>query len=424
MKETLKTSALALLIVISLVQSYFLIYRLPGADPVVKTENDYVQTEKMGTEMEAVQTVFPKKMIIHMGDDRHTVFYPDSTFYKLIYSRLQGRQFDGFQRVVAQNLDWSKIRSEDEGIELSFGTGIPVVLLEKMMQIAPDPLFESESISRIFLYNTKGEDKVHVFFFSEQGDVVYEASKADLTVQDLQQHVNFGQSWTPYDLVGNTYYVPEKPLELVQAGFTTGRFTVEQMQRSLFFDLSFTRNIKEKDGSEIYTDSKRSLQVQNQNWMNYTDPAVPATGENSPDRNAVSAVDFVNQHGGWNGRYRMELGEENAGKQTVLFQQYYQEFPILDVPEFHYGVMRLEMNQGTATVYERSLLYMEQENEGKQMVTLSGGEELKDKVNAAAAFGEVVDLCPGYRPELTENGLLLKPVWVLELKDGTIKTLP
>lgn len=425
MKETLKTAALTFLILASLVQSYFLIYRLPGSNPVVKTENDYVQTENMGTEMEAEQTIFPKEMIIHMGDNRHTVFYPDSTFYNLIYSRLQGRQFDGFQRDVAQNTNWAKIRSEDEGIELSFGSGVPVALLQKTMQIAPDPLFESESISRIFLYNTKGEDKVHVFFFSERGDVVYEASKADLTVQDLHQHVNFGQNWVPYELVDDTYYVPEKPLQLVQAGFETGQFTVEQMQRSLFFDPSFTRNIREKDGSEIYTDSKRSLQVkQNQNWINYTDPAVPAAGENSQGKNALSAVDFVNQHGGWNGRYRMELGEESEGKQIVLFQQYYDDFPIIDVPEFHYGVMRLEMRQGTATVYERSLLYLKEENQQKTMIKLSGGEQLKSNIAIAAKDGEVQDLYPGYRPVLQDKGLALQPVWVLELKDGTIKTLP
>lgn len=424
MKETLKTSALVLLIMASLVQSYFLIYRLPGSDPVVKTENDYVQTENMGTEMEANQTIFPEELIIHMGDNRHTVFYPDSTFYNLIFSRLQGRQFDGFQRDVVQNVDWAKIRSEDEGIELYFGSGVPVVLLQKIMQIAPDPLFESESINRIFLYNTKGEDKVHVFFFSEQGDVVYEASKADLTVQDLHQHVNFGQNWVPYELVNDTYYVPKQPLQLVQANLETGQYTVEQMQRSLFFDPSFTRNIREKDGSEIYTDSKRSLQVkQNQNWINYTDPAVPSAGENSPDKNALSAVDFVNQHGGWSGRYRMEMGEDTEDKQTVLFQQYYDSYPIIDVPEFHYGVMRLEMRQGTATVYERSLLYLKEENEKKTMVDLPGGEQLKAKIDLAAKAGTVKDLYPGYRPVLEEQGLELKPVWVLELADGTVKTL-
>nr|WP_237691097.1 two-component system activity regulator YycH [Paenibacillus caui] len=420
----MKSAVLALLIVASLVQSYFLIYRLPGSDPVVKTENDYVMTENMGTEMEVDHVIFPKQMVVHLGENKHTVFYPDSTFYNLIFSRLQGRQFDGFQRDVAKNLDWAKIRSEDEGIELEFGSGVPVTLLQQIMQIEPDPLFESESINRIFLYSPKEADKVHVFFFSVKGDVVYEAAKADLTVQDLKQHVDFGRSWMPYTLVDNTYYVPAKPLELVETGFEIGQFTVEQMQRSLFFDPSITRNIREKDGSEIYTDSKRSLQVrQNQNWINYTDPAVPATGDNSPDKNALSAVDFVNQHGGWNGHYRMELGEETDGKQTVRFQQYSSSFPIIDVPNFHYGVMKLEMRQSTTTVYERSLIYMKEENREKRIVKLAGGDDLKARIAAVSKDNDVADLYPGYRPVLEESGLVLKPVWVLELKDGSVRML-
>ncbi|GGA46975.1 YycH family regulatory protein [Paenibacillus physcomitrellae] len=423
MKETLKSAALALLIAASLVQSYFLIYRLPGTNPVVKTENDYVATENMGAAMEASSMIFPKQLVVHLGDNKHTVFYPDSTFYNLIFSRLQGRQFDGFQRDVAQSRDWAKIRSEDEGIELEFGTGIPVPLLQKIMQIAPDPLFESESIDRIFLYSSKNEDKVHVFFFSVQGDVVYEAAKADLTVQDLKQHVDFGRSWMPYTLVDNTYYVPDKPIEMVESTLETGQYTLEQMQRS-FFDPSITRNIREKDGSEIYTDSKRSLQVkQNRNWINYTDPAVPATGETSPDKNALSAVDFVNQHGGWSGRYRMELGEETDGKQTVRFQQYYDNYPIIDVPDFHYGIMKLEMREGTTTGYERSMLYVKTENQSKRIVQLPYGEDLQARVAAAAKNSRITALYPGYRPSMGEAGITLKAVWVLELEDGTVQVL-
>ena len=98
-------------------------------------------------------------------------------------------------------------------------------------------------------------------FFSTEGDVVYEAAQADLTVQDVDQLVDFGLSWTPYKMVDGRYYTPAKELNMVSMELPIGEYTVEQMQRSLFFDPSITRNIREKDGSEIYTDSKRSLQV-------------------------------------------------------------------------------------------------------------------------------------------------------------------
>ncbi|MBW4841351.1 MAG: hypothetical protein KZY74_18330, partial [Paenibacillaceae bacterium] len=153
MKERVKSLALALLVACSLVQSYFLIYQLPGSNPVVKSESDYIRTENMGTTLEADAMLFPAQIAVHMGEERHTVFYPDSTFYNLIYNRLKGRQFDGFQRYDIDNIHWSDIRSKDIGVELEFGGGVPVELLQKVMQIAPDPLFDAENVNRVLIYN-------------------------------------------------------------------------------------------------------------------------------------------------------------------------------------------------------------------------------------------------------------------------------
>lgn len=429
MKERVKSLMLALLVLCSLVQSYFLIYRLPGSDPVVKTESDYIKTENMGQSAEAENMLFPSQIAVHLGEDRHTVFYPDSAFYNLIYSRLKGRQFDGFQRYGVENINWTEIRSRHTGIELQFGDGMPVALLQKVMQIAPDPLFEGESISRVLIYNSENEDQVRVFFFSSQGDVVYEATKADLTVQDVRQQVDFGKDWVPYTLV-NGYYIPEKPVRMVETGLEIGLFSTDQMQSSLFSDPSITRYIREKDGSEIYTDSKRSLQVrQDRNWINYTDPAAPAAGENNPGRNVLSGVDFVNQHGGWNGQYRLKKTADTGGEEhTVVFQQYYGEgqfgaFPIIDISSFHYGEITLEMRMGTITGYERSLIYSTGEFWEKTMVELSSGDELREQLARLEKESEIVSLYPAYLPSLSKERLQLKPIWAVELKNGATRML-
>ena len=429
MKERIKSLFLTLLVVGSMVQSYYLIYRLPGSDPIVKSENEYIVAENMGTHLEVESMVFPAQILIHMGDDRHSVFYPESTFYNLIYSRLGGRQFGGFQRYSLENINWTDIRRRHEGIELKFENSVPVTLLQKAMQISPDPLFDAESINRILIYNTENEDQVRVFFFSSDGNVVYEATKVDLTVQDVKQQINFGEEWVAYTLVDG-YYIPEKSIDLVETGLPIGQYTAEQMQRSLNFDSSITRYIREKNGSEIYTDSKRSLQVrQDRNWINYTYPAAPSTGDNSSSKNILSAVDFVNQHGGWSGKYRLEQSKDrDDDKHIVTFQQYYGTaqygaFPILDLSTFHYGTITLEMRQGTITGYERSLLYVEEGTWFKKVVTLPGGKELREKINRLSSEAMITNLYPAYLPSLSKEGLLLIPTWVVELSNGATRVL-
>ncbi len=425
MKERIKSLVLAALVAASLVQSYFLIYRLPGGgDSIVTSETNYVKTENMGQERSIEELIFPDQMIIHMGQDKHTVFYPGNTFYQLIYSRLKGRTFEDFQRRNVQSVHWDQIRKESPGFELSFKEGMPVALLQRVMRLGTDTLFQGETINRIAIYTTPNDTKAHALFFSAKGDVVYEATQADLTVQDVQQHVDFGTSWTPYTLMEGGYYIPAQALDAIEADVPTGQFTVEQMQRSLFFDPSMTRNIREKDGSEIYTDSKRSLQVkQFQRWISYTDPAAPPAGQSDASKDALSAVDFVNQHGGWKGRSRMML-RSTDNKTQLQFQQYYGSFPIMDSMQFRFGTINMEMQQETVSSYERSLEYLNEGAETKKSIKLPGGDKLKNLIRKVAGENrKVVDVYPAYRTSAMEDGLRLIPVWVIRFGNGEETTV-
>ncbi|WP_410512896.1 two-component system activity regulator YycH [Paenibacillus sp. BR2-3] len=440
MKERIKSWILALLVLSSLIESYYLIYRLPGSDTAVLSKNLYVKTDNMGPEEKVENLLYPDQMIIHMGDNKHTLFYPSSTFYNLILNRLKGRGFESFQRRSVQDFDWAKLRSENPGIELSFGAGIPVTLLQRVMQLSPDSLFAGESIDRIWIYNLKNDSKAHAIFFSTRGDIVYEAAKADLTVQDVQQHVDFGKNWTSYTTVNGDYYVPDSNVSVVEAEIPSGMYTIGQMQSSLFFDAGSTRYIREKDGSEIYTDSKRSLQVdQEQNWMSYSDPAALPAGESTPAKDALEAVDFVNQHGGWNGSYRLEASEDGTGEQMasaeegnqerlVSFQQYYGSYPygsypIMNKPQLRYGVINLDLQQGTVSSYERSLMYVDETKAVKKVVELSGGETLKNQLAQIGKASSVKELAPAYVPVVKGDKLQLHPVWKVTLSDGTVLTL-
>ncbi|NMO94220.1 YycH family regulatory protein [Paenibacillus lemnae] len=425
MMERIKTSFLAFLVLCSLIQSYFLIYRLPGSESVVQSGNSYIETDEMGPEEKTENLIYPKNMVVHLGADKHTMFYPGQMFYDLIYNRVKGRSFDSFQRRTVSNMDWSALRSANKGIELNFGSGIPVTLLQRVMQISPDSLFEGESIHKMWLYSVDGEPKVHALFFSTEGNVVYEAAQADLTVQDIGQLVDFGQEWVPYTLSEDeSYYIPEQPVDMVSLELTTDLYTVEQMQRSLFFDPGITRNIRERDGSEIYTDGKRSLQVdESQHFINYTDPAAPPSGESNPGRDVLTAINFVNQHGGWNGSYRLSGTLESQDRTAVEFQQYYRGYPILDTPGLNYGLMVMELQQGTVTSYERSLLHAERQEQEKRIYNLPGGDRLRELLGVVPENVNITALQPAYRPSLQEDQLRLTPVWAVVLQDGTMKEL-
>lgn len=425
MMEKAKSALLALLVALSLTQSYFLAYNMPSLEAKVKSEQDYVQTEPLGPEEKVENLLFPEEIVLHMGDDRHTVLFPDNApYYDLIFTKLRGRDFKGFQRSSADVVDWDQVRRENRGLELRFGRPIPFELLQDVFKIDGDFLFSRDSIDRIWIYVRKDSEEVRVFFFSSDGRSLYESIRADLTVGDVATNVGFGEFWTPYQTLDGQLYLPEKAYNRVtQMQVPINRYTIEQMQRNLFFDPGVTRAIQERpDGNLIYTDGKRGLIVgENGGWMSYTDPVAPTEGRNDLIDNVTGAVQFVNQHGGWNGMYRLGLSGEPDTDSAIRFQQYYDRVPILPGKNLTFGFMQLRMQQGVATSYERSLLVMGDRSKNRQSRVLPGGEALQSLISRAALGSRVESLFPAYRPSLDKEFITLHPVWAVRLANGTVQ---
>ncbi|MBW5448755.1 hypothetical protein GE107_22190 [Cohnella sp. CFH 77786] len=429
MMEKAKSVLLGLLVALSLVQSYFLAYSMPSMEAKVRSNQDYVSTEPLGPEQKVEQLIFPEQIILHMGEDKHTVFYPDNApYYDLILTKLKGRDFKGFERSAADTVDWDQVRRDDLGLELRFGRPIPFKLLQGQgeggFKIETDFLFSGDSIDRIWIFVRKDSEEVRTFFFSADGSNVYESLRADLTVGDVATNVGFGQYWTPYRTTDGELYVPEKPynwLNEMQVPIT--RYTTEQMQRNLFFDPGTTRAIQErKDGNLIYTDGRRALKVgENGGWMSYTDPVAPPESQTDLVDNVTGAVRFVNQHGGWNGQYRLTLSGEADTGSVLRFQQYYGKVPVLPGRNLTFGYMQLQLQQGTVTSYDRSLIILGDTPKNRKGRLLPGGDTLRALIAGAGLASKAVSLFPAYRPSLEKDAITLRPVWAVRLADGTLQ---
>ncbi|MFD2615294.1 YycH family regulatory protein [Paenibacillus gansuensis] len=421
MKEKAKSVLLAVLVLLSLLQSYFLAYNFPNFSITNQPESGYIRTDLQGTEETAENLLQPDEMILHFGLDKHTVLYPETEFYNLIFQRLKGRTFDGFQRLSILTVDWSEIRKTFKGVEIRFNKGIPMNLLARMMQIQGDTALESDTINRIWIYMKENKEEVRTLFVNDTGSAIYESTKADLTVKDVEEFVGFGEFKTPYATEYGEYYLPSEPLKIVKYRIPYDQFTSDQMQRSLFPDPGITRNLPEKDGSVIYTDSKRGLRVINKSkWITYTDPIAPVDSSNNVLENLYASVQFVNRHGGWNGKYILHEtgGSEADGNNRFMFQQYYGPYPIISDEGASFGYMRLTAQKGVVSAYERSLINLDKPVTEKTQLELPGGKELQDRLLNRKLPSPVRDLYPAYVPTITEKYVELRPVWAVETADG------
>lgn len=426
MMEKAKTAALIALVALSLLQSYLLAYSMPGLGATVRSEQDYVNTEPLGTSSSVEGVIFPEDLVLHMGDDRHTVLHPGTQFYDMILKqRIVGREFKGLQRSVANLMDWEEIRKNELGIELRFGNGLPVDLLQKLLKLEGDLLFLNERIERIWIFKLSDSEEVRTFFFSSDGESVYEAVRADLTVRDVQDYAGFGEHLPLYRITEDGLYLPEEPLQATELVYPYEMYSPEQMQRSLFFDSSTTKAIVDRSGSEIFTDGKRGLKVeQNGMWINYTNSSAGQNHDIVFSENVYASVDFVNLHGGWDGSNRLISSTPSEEKKYVGFRKYIEEYPVIDTSPFRYGYMRLTLHQGVVTEYSRSLLTLKTRWESRDSRWLIGGEALEKRLDAYNKRDEVVALFPALRAvPMDENRLQFVPVWAVRLKDGTEEIL-
>lgn len=426
MMEKLKTTTLIMLVALSLLQTYLLAYSMPGLGATVRSDQDYVNAEPIGSTASVESVIFPEEIIIHLGDNKHTVIYPGTQFYEMILKqRIVGREFKGFQRNPANLLNWEEVRRNDIGIELQFDHGISVELLQKLLKLEGDLIFLNEKIDRIWIFKTTDTEEIRTFFFSSDGQAVYESVRADLTVRDVQDYVGFGQYLPTYQMTADGLYIPDAPIQATEMVFEYETYSPETMQRSLFSGPNTTWAIEDRSGSQIYTDGKRGLQVeQNGMWMSYSMRAARQSGENVLSENVYASVDFINQHGGWDGVHRLVNPTPAMGEKYVTFRKYVEQYPVIDYSPFRYGHMRLTLQQGVVTEYTRSLITLHPNTESREIRWLPGNETLENRLQHYSRRGEVTALFPALKTiPLGEQRLQFVPVWAVRHMDGTEEVL-
>jgi regulatory protein YycH of two-component signal transduction system YycFG len=417
MMDKLKSFLLVILIISSLLQSYLLAYSKPNHDPI--TETQYIETELLGEQREVSQMIFPQQMILHTAEQKHTVLYPNTPFYNMIYNKVKQRTFEGFREITRSMSGWDEIRDKVTGVEIHFKEGIPLTMLKNIMLLEDETLYSTDYINRIWITVTENSEDVRAFFFSVSDLNVYEATRVDLTVRDIEQFVGFGEYLPNYAVQPNGYYTPMESIEFVGYRFSYNRYTLDQLQNSLFVDPGISRKILERDGTEIITDGKRGLQMdREQDWMSYSDPVAVAEFGNDVRENLLAAVQFINRHGGWNGNYVVHHTPANRN-QNFIFRQYLNALPIISSPGLNIGYMKIILQKGVVSNYERSLININYDSAEKQFVSLPGGEELDKLIQSYSGFHRISSVIPAYYPVIKEDYIDLIPKWAVELTDGS-----
>lgn len=426
MREIIKSYVLAFLVIASLFQSYYLAFGKPEFKPLQSTGD--VQTTWNGSTKELASLIEPQQIVLHFGNERHTVLGQNQFFFEETFKKLTQRSFDAFKQIQANSINWNQIRNSRSGFEVSFSSGIPVSILSDVLQIQGDFGEYLDFIKTIWITTNAKGDAVKAYFVTKDNQYVFEATKVDFIVKDIEQIVGWGLALNQrnnYVWVNNSYYLPEKPISLNTYTYTYSEFTSKQIQSSLFVDPTTSRKLLNQQGVEIYTDGKRGLEIDRTNkWLIYSDPITVPESSSNLELNLQAAVKFVNLHGGWDGKFVLSEMPEDIN-QAFGFTEYVNGLALFGPNSYIKNNVEVAMKNGLVTNYERSNAQIDTQK--WNTVTngeISGLTDLLAKNKEYLDSTEVEVIYPVYVLKYLENQIVeLKPQWAAKQVNGQVRLL-
>lgn len=436
-KEPVKTALLTVLIVISFLLTAILWSNRPQFQPFEPVQ--YVKSKPVQTR-QLKELVTPEAVMYHYGEDRHTKAYANDARYRYIAAEMGKWYFFDFVSYPLTEEKWNALTRKSTGLEIQFRSNVPIKVVSQLFNFQDEGYQQINGIDRLWLYYSEEEGTVFALFINSQEEKILRARTA-VSVKDLRESYLPMGKMLPEQILkvtrlkGDSSYGPDKPFwyiyYLPKNTVKMGRFlynflpiTDDELIDAYFLDRTLVRQIVERDGTIIYTDGSRSIQMPpGQQMITFTDPAFQQGNRNMTKEDKVKgAINFINSHLGWTDDYHFESIVEHEHEEDIIkFRQYLGAYPLISPGESQLDSIAIMSEAGQVVTMKRSLIDLDKYIDHKEWLVMSGPElyqyirdqkllDLKNVKNAYLA----------YQAKVHQGYVELLPTWVIESVDGQV----
>ncbi|MCL6451060.1 MAG: hypothetical protein K6T75_07210 [Acetobacteraceae bacterium] len=315
--EAVKGWALAVLVLLSLGLSARVWLGAGGGYPLVP-EREYYRAASPGSwRQELTKLLAPSRLVVHLGEGRHTAFRPGQDGYQRFWAGLFPLLSQGqypAQGWVPQDPEAVQRLRDGPGLEAVFPVSLPIevwaeawggqasgqagsqgpVLVDAVFVGLGDPpqLLIHRAYTQVYLAPAAPGGAVLEVAGLRQLLSGLQGSRAAPYVELVSPH--------PGVPVRRGIYVPEQPPRLAPVAMGEEAGAGSDPVAEFFPDPSVVREMVERDGATIYTDGRRSLRVYPDGELEYQAPVGPEEGESLPPLEVLRrAVEFVALHRGF-----------------------------------------------------------------------------------------------------------------------------
>ena len=426
--------------------------RVSGSDSAV-----YHALSPVGEAYYLSTAVTPGRIVVHLGEDRHTVFLPGFSGYERVWSAVTSslREIDAafLEKPSPPSVEKSTVEMlrRTPGIELiisppiHFGTWLEVLSMIPGAS-ASEPGGPGGGRVTVRHYQV---DRVAVFWDGSMRGFVRRADTGDYFELAFK-----GQTGKPREIVELSssvvpgyreltnekgvpvqegIFVPKRPPYIARVEVNPEPVDPERTAAQFFPDLTVIRRVEERDGCTVFTDGKGWLRVLGNGFLEFTrtDRARNPAGGLGVTGALGSAIEFIRFHGGWpEGMYLSSLAvagdyeglPDNGVIYKLGFRARYRGIPVLGEE----GAVQVSVSSRGVLVYTRLPRQFGKSKEEPRQV-LGADDALASLRAFLEKSGEhrlpiVADMYLAYSGarasvDTAQKGFI-EPVWALCLADG------
>ncbi len=435
-RENTKTVLLNLLVLTSFILTWFLWQNHPQFEVIAPTT--YIESKTVGESKQLEELIEPDSIVFHYGADHHTKANANDAQYRVLSSLMAKWYFYDFLYFPLPDDKWQALTKDKPGLEIQFRSTIPLSLASQLFTLRGEIEGDIKGIDRLWLYYEERDDMVYALFLSDEDQRVIRA-RTVVSPKDLRDsYLPLGKHLPEQILkvkahntttlnsqvmaYWNIYYLPKEPFKMRQFLYSFVPIRNEAVIQAFFLDPTLVRQVVERDGTIIFTDGSRSIQIRpGQPVMTYTDPALPQQKEALTNEDKLrGAVAFVNQHLGWTDTYRFESMEERFGEGDIItFRQYLGAYPLVSRDGGSLDEITATSEEGQIVTLRQPILNLDRYINFKEWTVMSGPELFQYLRSLNFDTNRISNAYLAYECTVYQGYIEMSPAWVVELVDGS-----
>ncbi|WP_070120039.1 YycH family regulatory protein [Bacillus marinisedimentorum] len=424
--ETMKTVALTLLVILSVVLTYSIWTYQPEYERIPNAE--YLQDVSIADKRYPSQLIRPSSVMLNTGGHHYGLM--DQSLVNKLYREMQNWTFHQLYPLEITDQDvFNKKIDRNNTLEIIFPTEIPLGVFERIFTFSAD-LKASHAFDRVIIdYSVAEDSQPEAFFVSYDTQNVYGAKLSNLNLEYLiNTFTKVTGDYKPHFLQTiseqKEFFLPAEDVRLKSYTFFTDKLNPDLFSEALFSNKNLVKNYKKDIGEQTYTDGTRALETLQENSLMRFQNQVPSAGlQKDPAELVLDSVEFVNDHAGWVDTYY--LFDWTTLQNEAEFRLYLAHYPVFDVSpvirenqSIETAALSLSWNNEGVNRYTRPLLYLQGdplENETAD-ITLPSGQKVIEALEKRQGFDSemIEDIKIGFAlDDKVPEVLLFKPAWFI-----------